>query len=70
MHTFRNALVGAFVVLFPIAYLFALQMEADGKWDSIGSWYTVYSALILALPAALVFALVAKAMLSQWRPRR
>ena len=70
MHTFRNALVAAFAILFPVAFMFARHMEAEGKWDSIGTWYTVYSAVIISVPAALIFAFVAKILLSQWRARR
>jgi ABC-type multidrug transport system permease subunit len=70
MNVFRNAFVAAVLVLLPIAYAFTLRMQTDGRWDNIGTWYTVYCATAIVLPVALVFAAVAKLMLSQWRARR
>ena len=70
MHTFRNMFAAALAVIFPLAYLGTVRMETSGQWDSLGTWYTVYVALAVALPIALVFAAVVKILLSQWRARR
>jgi hypothetical protein len=69
MRIFRNAFVGSLLVFLPAAFILALHMETAGKWDSIGTWYTIYTATCIALPAALIVAVVAKVMLSQWRSR-
>ena len=70
MHTFRNAFLGAILVLFPLALVGVRRMETGGHFDSIGTWYTVYVATAVTLPAAALFAVVVKILLSQWRPRR
>ncbi len=70
MRTFRNALLAALLVLLPLVFVGVRRMENGGEFDSIGTWYTVYTATAIALPVAALFAAVVTIMLSQWRPRR
>ena len=70
MRTFRNAFLSALTVLLPLVFVGVLRMETAGHFDSIGTWYTVYTATAIALPVAAVLAVLVTILLSQWRPRR
>jgi len=60
----------SYVVVFVLSYIGFRRMENAGLTDSIGSWYTVYSAALSSLPVALIFTLVCEMLLRQWHPGR
>jgi len=45
----------AYIVLFPIAFLYQRYLEQTGNSDILGVWYTIYCALFWAvIPTILV----------------
>jgi hypothetical protein len=66
MREFCNAFWRWFVVFFVLAFIFVRLMESAGYFDSIGIWYSVYSAAGIALPIAAVFAIFGGSLLSTW----
>ena len=57
-------------IWFVVALVFVWRMQDAGLFDSIGLWYTVYSAAGLALSAALISAVFGKHVWTYWGPRR
>ena len=66
MREFRNAFGRWFIAFFMLAFIFVRLMESAGYFDSIGIWYSLYSAAGIALPIAAVFALFGSSLLSSW----
>jgi hypothetical protein len=44
----------AFLVAYPVAFVFTRHMEAIHKFDSIGLWYSLYVAAFFACGAAVI----------------
>ena len=70
MRAFGKAFAIVFVAAFPLAVLGMLRLGELGKVDSLGLWYTIYSAAVGAIIAALFFAGAFVIFYHQWRPRR
>jgi membrane protein implicated in regulation of membrane protease activity len=64
-----RALAKIYAALLPVVFLFVRHQEAQGRYDSIGLWYSIYVTVALTLvPAVAVFALFLG--WKTWRRRR
>jgi hypothetical protein len=70
MSTFGRRFWRWYAIWFVIALIIVWRMQEAGLFDSIGLWYTIYSAAGFALPGAFICAVFGKAVWNYWGPRR
>ena len=70
MRVFAKAFAIVFVVVFLVGFLGMRRLGELGKVDSLGLWYTIYSAAVGAIIAAFLFAGTFAMLFHQWRPWR
>jgi hypothetical protein len=70
MRIFAKAFAVVFVPAFALSVFVMLRLEDLGKVDSLGLWYTIYSATVGALAIAVIFGGTFAAIFHQWRPPR
>jgi hypothetical protein len=69
VRSFGKLFALVYIVAFALSVFGMLRLEDLGKVDSLGLWYTIYSAAVASLLVAAIFAGILFIIRQQWRPR-